>query len=551
MRRSTRNQPPAELLRDLFLSLIFLPPLRLAWLLIHNAVNIFISDEWQDDISGLLVQSYRRHITIAELVAQHNESRYLIARIDFLLLGHLFHGDARACMALSYLFACLACLLVYRLARATIADGTVRLFLCLVSSLLIFSPVQTEAWFSGITHTFFFPIVFAMIGMLIACSRLNPPLRFAVAAALCGLAQYSYANGVLTFGMLLPILLLTTKTLRSALFTATAWIALAIAFITVYMHGFGLGADHPDMLLAVYRPLDGLHYFLAFLGSPLGYQPLPIATLLGGIVLGLFIVTCMYILAATYTREAFARAAPWAMIGFYALGSDALCTAGRLGFGVEQALVSRYTVFSIYLTISTLFLGAICLQDLVARRPRFAFPAAATAAIFTVALLILAVRNFTHGATQMAQVHSQRLRAKAAVDWINVFSDDESLQILWPDQAMIRRRARQLNRLGIYEPKLITNPDIGVITVTAPAGNPPGDAVILCGQTAGGRNIAFAMVPVRASRSGWSGMRAANQVPAGTVSISAYAFDAERAVAFRLAVNGWSISPTGAGVGRR
>jgi hypothetical protein len=267
-------------------------------------------------------------------------------------------------------------------------------------------------------------------------------------------------------------------------------------------------------------------------------------------------------------------AAPWATLGAYALGSDAFCTAGRLGFGVEQALASRYTVFSIYLTIAVLFLGAICLEAILAHHRRFAIAAVVSACALIVGLVALDVRNFIHGATQISDARALRLRAKSAADWVKIFKDDAALSIVWADPNMVALRARRLNNLGLYRPPLISSPDIRALTVAGRSGaagccewltdkgpegislggwailprrGRPADAVILCSRSADDRETAFAMAPVGISRPdvrkvkgrsfefcGWSRSLTVTQIPLGTISITAYAFDAERGTAIRL-----------------
>ena len=62
---------------------------------------------------------------------------------------------------------------------------------------------------------------------------------------------------------------------------------------------------------------------------------------------------------------------PWFALGLSALGSAVLAALGRVKYGADYALASRYVTFSIWLTIALIALGAIIGTQLIRARSSF------------------------------------------------------------------------------------------------------------------------------------------------------------------------------------
>jgi hypothetical protein len=169
---------------------------------------------------------------------------------------------------------------------------------------------------------------------------------------LATLAAVTSANGL----VVLPILLLwqileicgldgspgaapqSSRARRNALGLA-ALLILTAGVLVAYFHDYRHPVIHPEIGASFARPARALHYLVLLLGSlfaPVGRYP---AFAAGGALILLFVgLTCLH-------RDRLDRFAWYGLL--FVLISAAMAALGRSGFGVAQALSSRYRILSI------------------------------------------------------------------------------------------------------------------------------------------------------------------------------------------------------------
>jgi hypothetical protein len=176
----------------------------------------------------------------------------------------------------------------------------------------------------------------------------RPVARVATAAVLCLAANYSYSNGMFTWVLAGPVVA-TTTSLR--------WLAPWVLGFLLNAAAYFRGYVQPPDLMSGLDPVRLAHYFLAFLGAPLGVNRLAVATTVGAVLLVAFALVCAYWL--TYVREdgLRRRLAPWLSLGGYAVLSGIAAAVGRSNFGIPHSLSNRYVPFSLYLAVA--LVGAI------------------------------------------------------------------------------------------------------------------------------------------------------------------------------------------------
>ncbi|MGK7920152.1 MAG: hypothetical protein AB4080_09140 [Trichodesmium sp.] len=562
--------------------LIFLPVLFMGISILKYGVNFPFSDQWP--LAVMFEKIYAGNLTFDDLFAQFHESRKFFPRLIFIGLAFLTNWDIRYEMLVIFFLTCLVSINIYLLSRLTIkANLITQLFIFLVANLLIFSPAQYENWLWGIQVVVYIPIACLTGCLLISQTKINLVNKFIICFFLCTISTFSYANGMLTWVLVFPALAIVASRKWQEIFTKNLWIILGgflglIINAVVYFYDYQKPDKHPSFLSAITQPVDTFHYFFVFLGAPLGFENLTVATIVGAVVFGLWIFLFWQFLRLVKTDFLLLhRLSSWLIIGFYAIISGAVTSIGRVGFGVTQALAPRYTAFSLYLTVSLVYLLAIFWQVMSQNNTqkkliRYGF------LLLVSVFLILQINTMTNALERMSYRRVILLQSKACLLMINVISKDECL-VTKQSLEVFRDRANILDKLGFLQPGLVKNKNIQAIAeqpnsnsrygyfdgvnridnqtyiangwAILPERGEVADAVILTYENAEGEAIIFKLINQRMSRpsvreyfnnssylySGWQKSFSVQEIPEGTVKLKAWAFDTETGKAFLLEKN--------------
>jgi hypothetical protein len=399
-------------------------PLSIAWIILRYGVNVAAQDQIR--IGAFLVRNHGRWIPrLADLFAQHNESRKFFPRLIFFYLAKLTGWNVKYEMGAILVIACGILVVVALFARRSgIGPPAVAL-----AALLLFSPVQWWNWLFGIQVVVFLPLLMLVLALFVATGPRPLRFRIAIAAVCCLIATYSYANGMLTWFLVAPALFARRedRTARAA----GSWIVMAGAAIALYFVGYHRPSNSPSMLPALGRPFDVARFVLAFIGHPLAWSDaLWLNAILGALACGLFVFLAM---------RAGRAGLPWTILAFYSLASAGVAALGRIGMGEELAVEPRYTTFAIGLWIALVMLAAMTKM-----RGR------AAAAIL---LLVL------HGAAihaawpRLRENHRDRLVAKAATQFALVLEDKSLFQrLIEMDVALSTEVVTGLAKIGYVNP---------------------------------------------------------------------------------------------------
>jgi hypothetical protein len=337
--------------RGLLVLLGLLPVLLTLGVILTFGVNLPFWDEW---VHLQAVVSYEQgRLSFGELIAQYNESRKVFPRLAIIVLGHFSGGDQRAQMLLSWLLACGTLWGVHVLAKRS---GLPRYFTP-VAAVLLMSIVQWQNWLWGIQFVCFTPLA-ALVLILVLCRQTSgrPGVLMVCCALLCTVAMYSYANGMLLF-VLAAVALKSNPRVRwhDHLLPLGLWTA---AMVGAYFTGYARPAWTPTLTDTLADPLRFGGYFLALVGGGLVPKELSaeagLPTVVIPIVLGIVTLVLLGVGGLASWRQDRARALPWLLIAAYSLVSLAAAAGGRSPFGVENALLSRYTTFSLPLVVATI-----------------------------------------------------------------------------------------------------------------------------------------------------------------------------------------------------
>ncbi|HEX4630444.1 MAG TPA: hypothetical protein VH188_05720 [Chthoniobacterales bacterium] len=566
-------------IRGSLLLLPLLPVFYLLYLINQCGVNVPYADEFT--LAPLLLKAHDHTLTLSDLFSQHNEHRYVFTRLLFIAINFCSRGDVRAEMFFSVFLVFLTGTILWWLLRKTIphSAGSRTFALCLFS-LLLFSPVQAENWVWGFQTPLFFCNLLLTCAIAVAFSNLELKRKFVLCAAIAFIASFSFGGGVVLWLVTFPCALLghREKSVSWRWGWFAFWCALAAASITLYFFHYVKPPYHPP-IAAAKKPLEYYRYVAGFLGAHLSrasrLEPITQAVAIGTGLLALYLGGAIYCLRRFKDSSLLNRLLPWLALGGYALINGALAALARIGFGVHQALDSRYTSFSLFISVAVIALFIIAKEDLPKRwtngRAALVFMRGETALVTLFGILTLLASSW--GRESMLASKKTRLLGKGALLFTNVMDSgaihDQCLGANAPDARMF---ANQLDSIGLMHPAMIKSAEIRKLkTVSKPAGFL--DAISVSGQSCtvigwgvlpktrgsaycvvlsyddpekgpiafrmadeilGRPDVAAALESPEASDSGWACHFERSAVPSGDHLLTAWAFDAERAVLYRL-----------------
>lgn len=555
-----------------------IPAMVTGGLVYEYGVNVPFWDQW--DCPGIvLLKAHDGSLGFGALLAQHNESRMPFPKIIFLLLAKLTGWNTRYETLLTFIGACLVSLNIYILLKrtSTITFHT-RLFLLFMLNLLIFSPMQYMNFLWGMELVNFIPIICITTCLAIVYSNLGETLKFILFSVLATISTYSFANGLLCWIIVFPLLIFRTykKTfdLRWLVLVATA-ASILLMDVSVYFYDYSKPAHHPSFLGALLSPLKTALAFLTFMGAPLGEKEQIPSAIFGVILIGLFSAVCVQLFKMFRKGVSIDLFFPWLALGIYSILNGLMVSVGRMGFGV---LASRYITFSAYLPVALIVTFVMFAEPKGTIISRIRKYRRKTFAIIGGTLFLILIFNYAIGAKRLARASWQWRYTKACLSFINVMDDDQCIkESLYPIPELVRKRANALEDAGFLSVKLIADPSLGRTQSFAvnskaesygvfesltddghgflmasgwavlPEQERAADAVILAYEDPGGNEIAFAVAEVgerrksgnatgkRAyKRSGWTKKFPKGSFPENAGPITAWAFNTDTYEAFRL-----------------
>jgi hypothetical protein len=279
--------------------------------------------------------------------AQHNEHRIVLGRLLFWIDINLFGGNFLFLLVSNFLFAGIAALLFSRMIRDATADADAvaqRRLAAPVVVCLMFSWVQSENFTWGFQGAFFLAQLIPLAAMY--CLYLHSAARVRnglfIAAALLGVASaLTMANGILT----LPLLVMLALFFRLDRSRVGLLLALAIATLAFYFLDFHAVGHHGSVLDAIVgQPLALLQYVLLYLGGPFDVLSAGGSLWAAQAAGAIFMLGTAFLLIRIWRAPAVDALSQTLLVFIgYILATAFGTGAGRIVFGVEQALASRYT----------------------------------------------------------------------------------------------------------------------------------------------------------------------------------------------------------------
>jgi hypothetical protein len=396
-------------------------------------VNAVYRDQWEvADLFGRLAAG---SLSLADLWAPHNEHRFFFPRIAMLTLGSLtdWNNVAEMYLIQACLLATLAVLLLAF--RATVGKGP---WLLVPVAFLVFSPRQSANMLWGYQITFAFAQTFGVLALYLLHASARPEARkLAFPAALAGatVAALSAVQGLLVWPAGLLQLLLVPVERRRKKLLVSIWTAAGLGVWVGYFFSHERAAGS-SAFGAVPRPLATAAHYLTLLGNALLSRE-GLVLLAGAGLFGLVLVAVLLILR----NGALGEHSFWLSLLAYALLASASITAGRAGLGLESALASRYTVFSL--------LAVVAVYAMLVKLWRGGAPRLAAVSLvgLCAALAVSAAVSYSHAPGMGAAERDERARAARVLSTYETRTEEE-LEVLHRHPESARRRAAILEELG-------------------------------------------------------------------------------------------------------
>lgn len=447
------------------------PAIFILSLVARYGVDIPYLDEWT--FAPLLVKAHTHALTFSDLFAQHNEHRYVFPKLLIIAFAYLAGGNLRIEMLFSVFLASLTSLNLWLLLRRTFpVTPEKRLLLLTLLNLVLFSPVQAENWTWGFQFVLFLINFLLTAGVAIASSDLTIRRKFAFCVAIAFIGTFSFGNGFLLWVTTFPLALFWHEraSLKRTLAWLAAWGSACAGAISIYFIHYVKPAHHPS-IAASSNPLDYFLYVAAFLGAHLSQaaraEPIAIPVAIGTALLIIYSIG----MALAFCRGdplLLKQVAPWLAIGAFALGSAFLAALTRIGFGISQGLDSRYTTFSLCLSIGAIGMVSIigsALRSSTGRSEWFKHFHSRLGTALSIAFLVAIVISSAWGVKSMKSIERSRLWGKGALLLGNVLDDGIVYETYiggWaPD---VLRYANMENAIGLLHPPLFRTSQISQLS---------------------------------------------------------------------------------------
>ncbi len=426
-----------RLARVAYWSALMTPAALVLCLVLGYGVNIPYADQW--DFIGYLTLLQDGRLRVADLFSLHNEHRMVFPKLLMLALARATGWNVVAEMLTSVAMVVAGLLLLVKLARPILdrAGRAAEIWAAFTISAMLFSLMQWENWLWGWQIQWFLAVLAAVATVAFATWSLQSPRPWmhvsgAVAAAI--VCQLSIASGAAIWVAAGAILGFHRGWRR----ILPVWAIAAIVVTALYLVGYVRPPHHPSPLVALQHPVSFLIYLANYLSGPLGRSAMI------GLAATLAFIGLAAIAAVRHRREP-ELFMPWIALGAFTGANAVLTGVGRVGFGPEQALESRYVTISMLMSIALIPLGMLAPRAWpAASRPSLRLVAGASGAAL---LTILTIVGDVRGIAGFDNFHGRMAAARECALVVEDASDD-CLRHLYPKAEVVRDRMLVLRAYG-------------------------------------------------------------------------------------------------------
>jgi hypothetical protein len=349
----------------MFIIIGYLTPIALLlWFVYNFSVNVPLVDQWT------LVNFFDRvgegKAGFGDFFGLNLEHRMLFPRIIFTILAFLSKWNTQLEQFCSIILAIIASYAMYKIADSQTNKNNKNIFLFHLSNIMVamifFSLVQFNNWLWGFQLAWYFinTCVILAVYTLTVPRKLPNKLKLLIAALCCIIASLSLAHGLLSWLATIPSVTYLENNAKARKFNLLLWLILFIVCCIIYSINYQ-SQQSSDILFFIKRPLVWVSFILMMVGTS------SVGLVINPGIVGLFIIINFVYLNVYWLKNyysEFARnAIPWLSLGWFSALVVFMISLGRVGYGVGNALQSRYTTGTTLIVIACIQMWRLLIED--------------------------------------------------------------------------------------------------------------------------------------------------------------------------------------------
>jgi hypothetical protein len=427
--------------------LLMTPPVLLLYYIGAFGVNMIFWDDWQN--VSLVQKAMNNSLSFSDLFAQHNEHRMPFPNYIMTLIEILTQYNMIAVMLFSWILICLTGIFIFQTYRRHFKwnSYTFLLLIFLPVLLLLFSFRQWGSILWAITSQIYLMIFGVVASFSLLDRSKDVDIWFTLSLLSAILASFSFFAGLAVWPVGLFQIIITKR--RNGFRQITSWGVVSVGVLITYFWGWVRPAYHPSLDYIFSHPIDAARYFFAFMGSLFG-DSVTISEALG---LATFLIV-VSVLVYAHKSKTLRSNCIWFSLVLFATFFSLFITVGRSGFGVEQALSSRYTPVTSLGGVGVYFLALSAFRKKPGKRSLMAFGLLALIIVWIVFACLLG----SYGGWDAGQSwrFSREIGAYVLLTY-KIQSDENIRNYLFVDTGLVRNEAEFLeeNRLNVFSQPVV------------------------------------------------------------------------------------------------
>lgn len=339
----------------------FIPIVLLLWFFYSFSVNVPMGDQWK--LVNLFACVAEGKANFGDFFVSNFEHQMLFPKIIFTIMAFFSKWNVQL-EQLSSIF--LAIISFYAMCKIASIQANNR-FLFHISniamSMLFFSLVQFNNWIWGFQLAWYLinTCVILAIYILTVPHKLPNKFRLLIAALFCFIASLSSSHGLLSWVAIIPSVFYFESNPKDRKINLLLWLSLFAVSCFIYSIGYQKGAQTADILFFIKKPLIWATFVFMIVGSS------SVGLVINPGIVGLFIITNFAVLnfywLKNYNSEFARNAVPWLSLGWFSALVALMISVGRVGYGVGNALQSRYTTGTILIVIACIQMWRLFIEN--------------------------------------------------------------------------------------------------------------------------------------------------------------------------------------------
>ena len=399
-------------------------------------VNVVYWDQWE--FVPLLEKMYTGSLNFSDIFSQHNDHRIFFPRIIMLILAYLTHYNNIAEIYFSWLLSLATMLVIFAMYLQYFGNSTQALVKFIPVAWLLFSFRQYENILWGWQIQIYLCVLGFVASMFMLERVTKNGNNILLAISFGVISSFSFINGLLVWPVGLIYLFLVKKIREKYSFV---WVVISLLVCGIYFYKWIKPQQTPSLFYMIENPITSLTYFFMNVGSPLSFEKYS-AFGNGVLLFTLMLFAFVIILENEVTIEN----AKWISFILFSLFSSLSLMIGRSGFGIEQALSSRYVTLTSLGIIGTYLIFCSFytkFQDEKINKYSVLY------GIILFLILVGIIVGYASGLVVGEKIHQSRELGKNNLIYSKSKNDNDFKTTLYPYPDILRNRVKILEKYNL------------------------------------------------------------------------------------------------------